>query len=514
MELIEEKIQIIAKEIQEANANPWTITKIIKALSAMNSGNEKKLREKALSLLTELDPNAAAIYERFNSMKVYTSNEFANNFNRGHIITSLLKETGISRSVAEKITQEVEDQIKDAKINFLTTGLIRELVNTKLIGYGFEDVRTKYARLGEPAYEVKKKLEKKPYSGEQVREYNTFLVLPKRARELHFNGTIFIEDIEGFSHRPFSYTFIAEKKDTLEKTIGANIKQLVQKRKNIYLQPNIYGLTFVCAPFIKNKIQVKKVSSLIKELLKIPQGGFTTSLELFTPTKLEELSEYRLMAAQLSNNLIDQKNIVVGVDSKYCLKLIDSKGKNFNILNNSQQEYYPLNNKFFSQTQGIDLFVNINLASLGSNSDEFFLGLEEISKDIEKLKEAKQKQLLKKPYTKEFNVEEMKTGIGLTNLFSLGETFENEKAVEFAKKTYRELSKIFPKDLFFGISSDKVLEKFSIINKKEVFSQDTLEFEDCLSSKKCCFTGKASSIKEVTELLDKKVKQIEFIGSN
>ena len=514
MELIEEKIQIIAKEIQEANANPWTITKIIKALSAMNTGNEKKLREKALILLLDLDPNAAAIYERFNSMKVYTSSEFANNFNRGHIITSLIKETGISRSVAEKITQEVEDQIKDAKISFLTTGLIRELVNAKLIGYGFEEVRTKYARLGEPAYEVKKKLEKEPYSGEQVREYNTFLVLPKRARELHFNGTIFIEDIEGFSHRPFSYTFVAEKKETLEKTVVQNIKTLVQKRKNVYLQPNIYGLTFVCAPFVKNQTQIKKTSSLIKELLQIPGHDFTTSLELFTPTKLEEFSEHRLMAAQLSNNLIDQENIVVGVDSEYCLKLIDIKGKNFNILNNSQQEYYPLNKRFFSQTQGIDLFVNINLDSLGTNSDEFFLGLEEVSKDIEKLKEIKQKQLLKKAYTKEFNVSDMKTGIGLTNLFTLGETFEHEKAIEFAKKTYRELSKLFPKDLFFGISSDKVLEKFSTINKKEVLSQDTLEFEDCLNSKKCCFTGKASSLKEINELIDKKVKQIEFIGQN
>jgi len=472
------------------------------------------LREKALALLIDLDPNAAAIYERFNSMKVYTSKEFADNFNRGHIITSLLKETSISRSVAEKITQEVEDQIKDVKISFLTTGLIRELVNVKLIGYGFEEVRTKYARLGEPAYEIKKKLDREPYSGEQVREYNTFLVLPKRARELHYNGTIFIEDIEGFSHRPFSYTFIAEKKETLEKTIGENIKKLTQKRKNFYLQPNIYGLTFVCAPFIKNKVQIKKVSSLIKELLKIPENGFTTSLELFTPTKLEEFSEHRLIATELSNNLLDQENVVVGIDSKYCLKLITTKKRNFTILNNSQQEYYPLNNKFFSPTQGIDLFVNINLNSLGTNSDEFFLGLEEVSKDIEKLKEIKQKQLLKKKYTKEFNVEDMKTGIGLTNLFKLSETFENEKAVEFAKKTHRELSKLFPKDLFFGLSSNKVLEKFTTINKKEVLSQDTLEFEDCLNSKKCCFTGKATSIKEINELLDKKVKQIEFLGLN
>jgi hypothetical protein len=514
MELVEEKIQIIAKEIQEANATPWTVTKIIKALSEMKTGNEKKLKEKASELLLELDPNAAVIYERFNSMRVYTSKELAENFNRGHIITSLLKETSISRSVAEKITQEVEEQIKDAKINFLTTGLIRELVNTKLIGYGFEEFRHKYTRLGEPAHEIKKKLAKHPYSGEQVREYNSLLVIPKSAREMHYDGSIFIEDIEGFSHRPFSYTFIAKKDDTLEKTISKNIKNLVDKRKYVYLPPNIYGLTYVCAPFIKNNAQTQKTSSLLKELLKIPKEGFTTSLELFTPAKLEEYSEYRLKAAELSNNLLDQKNVVLGVDSKYSLKLINTKNRNFNILNNSHQEYYPLNNKFFSPTQGIDLFVNINLCRLGETVDDFFLELGNVSKQIEKLKDTKQRLLLKKKYTKEFKIEEMKTGIGLTNLFNLAENFKDEKPVEFAKKTYRELTKLFPKDLFFGLSQQIVLDKFSTVNRKEVFSQDALGFEDCLTSKKCCFSGKACTIKEVNELLDKKVKQIEFVSMN
>ena len=512
MELVEEKIQIIAKEIQEANASPWTVTKIIKALSEMDTTNEKKLKDKALELLLKLDPNAATIYERFNTMKVYTSKELAENFNRGHIITSLLKETAISRSVAEKITQEVEEQIKDSKINFLTPGLIRELVDTKLISYGFESFRDRYAKVGEPAYEVKMKLAKKPYSGEQVREYNNLLVIPKSARKLHFDGTIFIEDIEGFSHRPFSYSFIAEQKETLEKTIGHNIKTLIRKRNNFYLPPNIYGLTFACAPFVKNSAQVKRTSALLKEMLNIPQKGFTTSLELFTPTKLNHLSEHRLRAAEISDNLIEQKNAVIGIDSKYCLKLIKTKDKHFHILNNSSQEYFPLNNRFFSQSQGIDLFVNLNLENLAGGVDEFFVELENVSKDIEKLKETKRKLLQSKSYNKDFTIEEMQTGIGLTNLFKIGDNFEDEKAMEFAKKTYRELAKLFPKDLFFGLSSETVREKFSYVTKKEILSQEVLGFEECLNSKKCCFTGKAASVREVNELLDKNIKQIEFIG--
>jgi len=157
MELIQEKIQIIAKEIEEANASTWTITKIIKELTEMETKKETKLRKRALELLKKLDPNAGKIYETFSKLKVHTSKETLENFNRGHILTSLLKETNISRSVAEKITLEVENEIKDSKIEFLTTALIREMVNTKLVTYGLEKIREHYARIGEPIYEGKEK---------------------------------------------------------------------------------------------------------------------------------------------------------------------------------------------------------------------------------------------------------------------------------------------------------------------------------------------------------------------
>ncbi|MFA6420003.1 MAG: hypothetical protein WCW13_04315, partial [archaeon] len=159
MELIEEKIQDIAKEILEAGANQWTITKIIKSLTELSTGSEKKLREHTLEMLKELDANAAIVYERFSKMKVYTSQETIKRFNRGNIITSLLKETNISRSVAEKITLEVENQIKDSKVSFLTPSLIRELVNAKILTYGFENVRKNYAKVGETVYEIKKKIQ-------------------------------------------------------------------------------------------------------------------------------------------------------------------------------------------------------------------------------------------------------------------------------------------------------------------------------------------------------------------
>ncbi len=512
MEIVEEKIQVIAKEIAEAGATQWTITKIIKSLSELNTTSEKKLREKALEQLKELDVNAATIYERFSKMKVYTSNETIMGFNRGHIITSLLKETNLSRSVAEKITNEVENQIKDAKINFLTPSLIRELVNTKLIAYGFEETRNSYARVGEAIYDVRKKIENAPYFGETVREYNLLIELPPKARELHFEGTIHIEDIEGYSHRPYAYSFIAEKKENLEETICDAIKQISYNRKYFYLCPSIYGLTFACAPFVKNSSQTEKTAKLIKSAIKILAESPTISLELFTPTQYEGLNSFKIQASKISEQLLDE-NVVVGIDSQYSLKLIETKGKQFMILNDTEEEYYPLSKKLFSPKRGIDLFVNLNLEKIAEGNDEkqFFEKLFEISEQIQELKIIKKDLLAKRSYLKQFKTEDMKTGIGLTNLYKLSENFST-KPLEFASKTFKELSKLFEEDLLFGLGSEIAKKRFEEASGKEIFTQETLAFEECLSSKKCCFTGKAATLSELNELIEKKVKQVEYVG--
>lgn len=516
MNLVEEKIQQIAKEMQEANASPWTVTKIIKALSEMNISSEKRLRERALEMLKELDANAAIVYERFSRMKVYNSNETVKGFNRGHIITSLLRETGLSRSVAEKITLEVENELKDAKISMLTASLIRELVNAKLIAYGFEDVRNHYTRAGEPMYEIMKKLEAAPYSGEGVREYNILLSVPRKALDMHFEGAIYIEDIEGFSHRPFAYSMIAERKETLEKTVAAAVRGLVEKRKYFCLPPSIYGLTFACAPFAEGTAKAKRCAELIKEMLKVPEQGFALSLELFTPSVLEGFAADRINAAKISDGLAGEIGAVICVDSKYCLKMIDAKGKNFTILNNSAEEYFPLNGGLFAPTQGISLFVNINLEKMAQGGTEagLFERLAEVAGAVQELKKKKMELLSKKSYLKEFKPEEMKAAVGLTSLVQAGENIPGAKPLEFANRLYKEIQKLFPEELLFGLAGEKARKRFCEATSKDVHSQEVLDFEECLKEKRCCFIGKASSIKEVNELLDNKTKRIEFVGQS
>lgn len=509
MDVIEEKIQLIAKDIQESNASTWTITKIVKELNALETKNEKKLREHALKLLKKTDPAAAKIYETFRKMKVYTSKETIENFNRGQIIQSLLKETNIPRSVAEKITIEVENEIKDSRIEFLTAALIRELVNTKLVLYGFEKTRNQYARIGFPIYEINKKIFSQPYHGNELREFVFLNVLPKEAIDLHYRGKIFIEDVGGFSHRPFAYSFLTKKEKTLDKTISQNIKNILKYKNYFSLTPNLRGLCFVVSDFMKTEKNAKSISKKIINSLDLLDDDFSNYLELFTPTYLEEYSENRLKAAAISNNLTHNKKSVFGIDSKYCLKLLNLSNNDLTILNNSKEELISLNKKFFSNSKGIDLFVNINLENLTLDEDIIFNELEEISKVIANLKEKKQELLLEKTYLSEFNIKDMQTGIGLTNLFSL-ENKLNTQEKEFFKKATREIHKIFKNELVFGLGSNTAKDKFSGTVGREVYSHSLLNFDDCIADKRGCFLAKTKNNKELNNLIDNGIKLINF----
>ncbi len=509
MEIIDEKIQLIAKEIGEANANPWTITKIINELNALNTRNDTKLRETALNLLKKMDPIAAKTYETFSRMKVYTSNETIQNFNRGQIIQSLLKETNISRSVAEKITIEVENEIKDSKIEFLSAPLIRELVNAKLTLYGFEEIRKQYTRVGSPSYEIKKRINNEAYFGEELKEYNLLNVLPSQAIKLHFNGTIYIEDLVGFSNRAFAYSFLTEKFETLDKTILKNTKKLLKYKNYFAKTPNLRGISFVTASFIKKESDSKKIAKKIKNALDFLEQDFSNYLELFTPKYLENYSENRLNAAQISNNLVNDSKSIFGVDSKFGIKLITNNTYPIKILNNTKEELIPFNDNLFSTKNGIDLFVNLNLEKLTKDEDKIFEEIEEISKTIEKIKLQKKELLAEKSYLKEFNPSEMQTAIGLTNLFLVGKEITG-KEKEFANKAIKEISKIFKDDLLFNIASKDCIKKFSDETGKEIQSYDHLTFEECIHSKKICFSTSANSIKEVEELIENNIKLINF----
>lgn len=138
-------------------------------------------------------------------ISVQRSDENLTEWNREKIIEALLRETGISRNIAEIIVSEVEEEVITSKLNVLTSSLIRELVNAKLIKYGFEKEREKHARLGIPLYDVSNFF--KSFSGTPdelslkfgkhiKKEYALSDVFSENVVFSHFKGEIFLHSLE------------------------------------------------------------------------------------------------------------------------------------------------------------------------------------------------------------------------------------------------------------------------------------------------------------------------------
>lgn len=149
---------------------------------------------------------------------VRTSDDDLIQWDRERIVQALIRETNLDRALAEKIGHEVEDLILFSKVKFLTSSLIRELVNTKLIEHNLEDQRKRHARLGVPLYDVEKVLlfrnkenANTPHNPEATnmtlaesinKQYALAAVFDPEVSDAHIRGDIHLHDL-GFINRPY-----------------------------------------------------------------------------------------------------------------------------------------------------------------------------------------------------------------------------------------------------------------------------------------------------------------------
>ena len=138
-------------------------------------------------------------------ISVKRSDDVLTEWNKERIIESLLRETGISRNIAEIIVSEVEEEVITSKLKVLTSSIIRELVNAKLIQYGFEEERRKHARLGIPLYDVSNFFKSFPGTPDELslkfgkhikKEYALSEVFSSDVVLSHFKGEIFLHSLE------------------------------------------------------------------------------------------------------------------------------------------------------------------------------------------------------------------------------------------------------------------------------------------------------------------------------
>jgi anaerobic ribonucleoside-triphosphate reductase len=150
---------------------------------------------------------------------VRTSDEEIALWNRQRIVDALVREAQIDYFLAEEISNEVEKEIFSSSIGVLTTALIRELVNARLIERGLEKERRLHGRLGFPLYDVRRLILHQnkenaniPHSPEGTnllfaegikREFSLYDVFSPDVGEAHVAGDIHIHGL-GYIDRPYS----------------------------------------------------------------------------------------------------------------------------------------------------------------------------------------------------------------------------------------------------------------------------------------------------------------------
>ncbi|MCX5725899.1 MAG: anaerobic ribonucleoside-triphosphate reductase, partial [Candidatus Saganbacteria bacterium] len=149
---------------------------------------------------------------------VRTSAQDIVGWDRSRIVDALIKETGIDRPTAEVIGFEVEGDIARWKVKTLTSPLIRELVDVKLLEHGMEEARKKHTRLGAPLYDVRNIIFNKnrenanvPHGPEATnltlaenikKEFALLNVFSMDVADAHMRGEIHLHDL-GFIDRPY-----------------------------------------------------------------------------------------------------------------------------------------------------------------------------------------------------------------------------------------------------------------------------------------------------------------------
>ncbi|MDO9515133.1 MAG: anaerobic ribonucleoside-triphosphate reductase [Syntrophales bacterium] len=149
---------------------------------------------------------------------VRSSEEGITGWDRRKIVDALIREAGVDLDTAEEISREVADRIASSGIDILTSSLIRELVDARLIERGMEKATKLHARVGFPLYDVgqlilyrNKENANIPHSPEGTnltlaqgikKEFAILNVFSEDVGYAHMGGDIHIHNL-GYVDRPY-----------------------------------------------------------------------------------------------------------------------------------------------------------------------------------------------------------------------------------------------------------------------------------------------------------------------
>lgn len=168
--------------------------------------------------LKKVDEKIADKYLAANQLKVRTTRDTIESFDKSKIEKTLIVETEASKELAEKIANDAWKELKKLDVEYLTAPMIREIVNTKLVEHGLEATRRKYTRVGIPVYNITNLIQNgsrdnanmihnpetvhKYVADEALKQYALLHILPNEYADAHMGGDIHIHDLEFFAGRP------------------------------------------------------------------------------------------------------------------------------------------------------------------------------------------------------------------------------------------------------------------------------------------------------------------------
>lgn len=180
----------------------------------------KEIKKIVYESLENIDSEIANKYLASTTLKVRTSRDTIEAFDLSKIANTLVEETGASQETAFQIASDVWKELKKLNVEYLTAPMIREIVNTKLVEYGLEDIRRNYTRLGIPVYNITSLIENgnrdnanmihnpetihKYVADEALKQYALLKMLPSHLADAHMSGDIHIHDLEFFAGRPLN----------------------------------------------------------------------------------------------------------------------------------------------------------------------------------------------------------------------------------------------------------------------------------------------------------------------
>lgn len=244
------------------------------------------LGRKILNLISEIESSMS--YS--SKLLVRTSKPALEPFDPQKIVSSLIREAKLPRSLAEDIAREVESRLSKMPVKYLTSTFIREMVNSVLAERGLDDVRLQVMRLGLPVHDVHQTIfgnEKKiksprsihySLSSSMLRDYTLLRLFSKDIADAHSSGDIHIIDLEDWplsvvnvSHDQYillNYKFDNDVEPFLPSITNGSLNEVLMRI--IYLISNfdqevssgqsIPFFNFLIAPYVRNLSDEELVS--------------------------------------------------------------------------------------------------------------------------------------------------------------------------------------------------------------------------------------------------------------